>query len=76
MITNAFDDMPLPIYGVGKQQRDWLHVTDNCRGILTVLERGRSGEVYNIGGRDVEENLKIAQRLLRLMGKPERCSPT
>jgi dTDP-glucose 4,6-dehydratase len=71
LITNALDDKPLPIYGDGKQQRDWLHVDDNCRGILAVLERGRIGEVYNIGGLDVEENLSIARRLLRLVGKPE-----
>ncbi len=50
MITNALDGKPLPIYGDGKQQRDWLHVEDNCRGVLAVLERGRIGEVYNIGG--------------------------
>jgi dTDP-glucose 4,6-dehydratase len=71
MITNIFDDKPLPIYGDGKQQRDWLHVEDNCRGVLAVLERGRIGEVYNIGGLDVEENLTIARTLLRLIGKPE-----
>jgi dTDP-glucose 4,6-dehydratase len=71
MITNALDDKPLPIYGDGKQQRDWLHVEDNCRGVLAVLERGRIGEVYNIGGLDVEENLTMAHRLLRVMGKPE-----
>jgi dTDP-glucose 4,6-dehydratase len=71
MITNVLDDKPLPIYGDGKQQRDWLHVEDNCRGILAVLERGRIGEVYNIGGLDVEENLTMARRLLRLTGKPE-----
>ncbi|MGB6429587.1 MAG: dTDP-glucose 4,6-dehydratase [Candidatus Acidiferrales bacterium] len=71
MITNALDDKPLPIYGDGKQQRDWLHVEDNCRGILAVLERGRVGEVYNIGGREVEENLTMARRILRLTGKPE-----
>jgi len=71
MITNALNDKPLPIYGDGKQQRDWLHVEDNCRGILAVLERGRIGEVYNIGGLDVEENLTIARTLLRLIGKPE-----
>ena len=70
MITNAMDDKPLPIYGDGKQQRDWLHVEDNCRGILAVLERGRIGEVYNLGGVDIEENLSMAQRLLRVMGKP------
>jgi dTDP-glucose 4,6-dehydratase len=71
MITNALFDKPLPIYGDGKQQRDWLHVEDNCRGILAVLERGRVGEVYNIGGSHVEENLAMAQRLLRLTGKPD-----
>jgi dTDP-glucose 4,6-dehydratase len=71
MITNALDDKLLPIYGDGKQQRDWLHVEDNCRGILAVLERGRIGEVYNIGGLDVEENLTIARKLLRLTHKPE-----
>src|SRR6267154_2537199 len=71
MITNALQDEPLPIYGDGKQQRDWLHVEDNCRGILAVLERGRIGEVYNIGGSHVEENLSMAQRLLRLTGKPQ-----
>jgi dTDP-glucose 4,6-dehydratase len=71
MTTNALFDKPLPIYGDGKQQRDWLHVEDNCRAILAVLERGRIGEVYNIGGSHVEENLAMAQRLLRLIGKPE-----
>jgi dTDP-glucose 4,6-dehydratase len=71
MITNALDDKPLPIYGDGQQQRDWLHVEDNCRGILAVLERGRIGEVYNIGGLDIVENLTMARRLLRVMGKPE-----
>ena len=71
MITNALDHKPLPIYGDGKQQRDWLHVEDNCRGIFAVLEHGCVGEIYNIGGLDIEENLTLARRLLRLMGKPE-----
>jgi dTDP-glucose 4,6-dehydratase len=71
MITNAFEDRPLPIYGDGKQQRDWLHVEDNCRGILAVLERGRVGEVYNIGGSNIVDNLSMARHLLRLMNKPE-----
>ena len=71
MITNALDNKPLPIYGDGKQQRDWLHVEDNCRGILAVLERGQIGEVYNLGGIAIEENLTMAKRLLRAMGKPE-----
>ena len=71
MITNALDDKPLPIYGDGKQERDWLHVEDHCAGIVAVLERGRIGEVYNIGGTDVIENLTMARRLLRATGKPE-----
>jgi dTDP-glucose 4,6-dehydratase len=70
MITNALDGKPLPIYGDGRQQRDWLHVEDNCRGIMAVLEKGQIGEVYNIGGLDIEENLALAQCLLRLLGKP------
>lgn len=71
MITNALGDKPLPIYGDGQQQRDWLHVEDNCRGILAVLDRGRVGEVYNIGGLDIVDNLAMARRLLSAMGKPE-----
>ena len=71
MITSALDDKSLPIYGDGKQQRDWLHVEDNCRGVLAVLEKGRVGECYNIGGLDVVENLTIARRLLHLTGKTE-----
>jgi dTDP-glucose 4,6-dehydratase len=71
LITNAFDGKPLPIYGDGKQERDWLHVEDNCRGIFAVLNRGRMGEVYNIGGLDVVENLTMARRILRILERPE-----
>ncbi|HTZ73153.1 MAG TPA: dTDP-glucose 4,6-dehydratase, partial [Candidatus Aquilonibacter sp.] len=71
MITNLLGDKPLPIYGDGLQQRDWLHVEDNCRGIVAVLERGRIGEVYNIGGLDIVDNLVMARKLLAAMGKPE-----
>jgi len=71
MITNAFDRRPLPIYGDGKQERDWLHVEDNCRGILAVLENGRAGEIYNIGGLDIEENISVARQVLELIGRPE-----
>jgi dTDP-glucose 4,6-dehydratase len=71
MITNAFQDKPLPMYGDGRQQRDWLHVEDNCRGILAVLESGKLGEVYNIGGLSVSENLSIVKELLRLVRKPD-----
>jgi dTDP-glucose 4,6-dehydratase len=71
MIMNAVEDKQVPIYGDGKQQRDWLHVEDNCRGILAVLERGRCGEVYNISGLDVVENIALAKRVLALTSKPE-----
>jgi dTDP-glucose 4,6-dehydratase len=69
MITNALSDKVLPVYGDGKQQRDWLHVEDNCRGILAVLEKGKIGEVYNIGGLEIEENLTLVGRILRMTGK-------
>jgi len=69
MITNALDDKPLPVYGDGRQQRDWLHVEDNCRGVLAVLQNGRVGEVYNIGGQHIEENVAIARRVLQLTNK-------
>jgi dTDP-glucose 4,6-dehydratase len=71
MITNALEDRTVPVYGDGLQQRDWLHVEDNCRGILSALECGRIGEVYNIGGPDVVDNLSMARRILHIMGKPE-----
>ncbi len=71
LITNALSDKPLPIYGDGGQQRNWLHVEDNCRAILAVLEHGRLGGVYNIGGLDVEDNLSMARRLLLLLQKPD-----
>jgi dTDP-glucose 4,6-dehydratase len=71
MIINALSDKALPVYGDGEQQRDWLHVEDNCRGILAVLERGKIGEVYNIGGLDLVENLSMVRRILQLVGKPE-----
>jgi dTDP-glucose 4,6-dehydratase len=67
----ASSPKPLPIYGDGKQERNWLRVEDHCHGIQAVLERGPSGEVYNIGGVDVVENLTMARRLLRSTGKPE-----
>jgi len=69
MITNALNDKALPLYGDGRQERDWLHVEDNCRGIASVLERGKLGEIYNIGGAEPHENVDVALQLLQLMGR-------
>jgi dTDP-glucose 4,6-dehydratase len=71
MIARALAGTPLPIYGDGLQQRNWLHVDDNCRAILAVLERGRLGHIYNIGGADARDNLSMARDLLKIIGKPE-----
>jgi dTDP-glucose 4,6-dehydratase len=71
MICNAFEERPLPVYGDGGQERDWLHVEDNCRGIYAVLQKGQPGEAYNIGGGSVEKNLDMVRRILKIMGKPE-----
>ncbi|HKT70665.1 MAG TPA: dTDP-glucose 4,6-dehydratase [Terriglobales bacterium] len=71
MIANALEDKPLPIYGDGLQERDWLYVEDHCRALSAVLERGCDGEVYNIGGGNTETNLAMVRRILRVLGKPE-----
>lgn len=71
VITNALEQKPIPVYGDGLQQRNWVHVEDNCRALVSVLERGRIGEVYNIGGPDVVDNLTMVRRILRLMKQPE-----
>jgi|SRR5579871_502544 len=71
MIANAREDKPLPVYGDGMQVRDWLYVDDHCRGIRAVLERGRDGEIYNIGGNRSLPNMEVVRRVLQLTGKPE-----
>jgi dTDP-glucose 4,6-dehydratase len=71
MIANAFDDKRLPVYGDGQQIRDWLYVDDHCRGIKAVLEKGREGEIYNIGGNRSLPNLEVVHKVLQLTGKPE-----
>jgi dTDP-glucose 4,6-dehydratase len=63
IILNAIDGRPLPIYGDGANVRDWLHVEDHCAGLLLVLERGRPGEKYNVGGSNERTNLEIVDRL-------------
>jgi dTDP-glucose 4,6-dehydratase len=64
-IVNILSGKPLPIYGDGRNVRDWLHVSDHCRGIALVLERGRVGETYNLGGRCEAENLTLVRTLCR-----------
>ena len=69
--TNALDDIRLPLYGDGLQARDYTHVEDHCRGILLVLEKGETGEVYNIGAGNEMQNIDMARSLLAEIGKPE-----
>ena len=71
-VTNALDDRPLPLYGDGRNVRDWLYVLDNCAAIDLVLRKGADGEVYNIGGGHEVENVVLTREILRLTGKPER----
>ena len=68
MTTNALDGEPLPVYGDGRQIRDWLWVEDHCAGIELVLREGAPGEVYNVGGDDERENVEIVSRILELTG--------
>ena len=68
---NALRDQPLPVYGRGSQQRDRLYVDDHCRGILTVLEEGDPGEVYNIGANNNRDNLTVARAICARLSKPE-----
>ncbi len=69
-ITNLLADQPIPVYGTGQNVRDWIHVSDHCRGIDAALRRGRFGEIYNFGGRTERTNLEITHLLLELLGKP------
>jgi dTDP-glucose 4,6-dehydratase len=69
-VTNAIDDIPVPLYGDGRNVRDWLHVVDHCRGVDLLIERGISGEVYNIGGGNEVQNVDLTHRILSLVGKP------
>jgi dTDP-glucose 4,6-dehydratase (EC 4.2.1.46) len=70
-ILNAMQDKPLPVYGKGENVRDWIYVMDNCSGIDTVLNKGKFGEVYNIGGGNEKTNIEITHMILDLLGKPE-----
>lgn len=65
IIRTALNEEPIPIYGDGKNVRDWLYVLDHCKGIALVLEKGKPGEAYNIGGRNERENIYIAQQICK-----------
>ncbi len=71
MIINAFNDKPLPVYGDGKNVRDWIHTEDHASAIWTVLTNGLPGEVYNIGGNNERYNIDIVKLVLAALGKPE-----
>ncbi len=70
-ITNALDNLPLPIYGDGLQMRDYQYVEDHCEGIDVVLQRGKPGEIYNLGTGVETRNIDMARMILQLLGKPE-----
>jgi dTDP-glucose 4,6-dehydratase len=70
-VTNAIDDQPLPLYGDGRNVRDWLYVEDHCAAVDFLIEHGIDGETYNIGGGNERENRDITKKILELTGKPE-----
>ncbi len=71
MIVNALQNKPLPVYGEGKNVRDWLYVEDHCRAVDLILTKGTPGEVYNVGGSNEKTNIEIVRALCRLLGKDE-----
>ncbi|AGB42122.1 dTDP-glucose 4,6-dehydratase [Halobacteroides halobius DSM 5150] len=70
-LTNALADKELPLYGDGKNVRDWLYVKDHCRAIDVVLHQGKNGEVYNVGGNNEKTNIEITKAILKIVNKPE-----
>ena len=71
MILNTLEDKPLPVYGDGKNVRDWLYVEDHCRAIGRILENGRVGEIYNVGGHNEKQNIEVVKTILHTLGKSE-----
>lgn len=71
MILNALEDKPLPVYGDGRNVRDWIYVGDHCEAIQAVMEKGVPGEVYNIGGNSERENITVVKKILAAVGKGE-----
>lgn len=70
-IANALAGQPIPLYGQGRNVRNWIHVEDHCAGLWAVLDRGREGAVYNLGGDDEVDNLTLLRRLLALLGRDD-----
>lgn len=70
LLANALRDEPIPVYGDGRNVRDWIYVDDHCRAILKAIEKGRPGAVYNIGARNERPNLEVVESLLQMIGKP------
>lgn len=70
-VKKALANEPLPVYGDGKHRRKWLYVEDHCRALLHLLERGKRGEIYHVAGEQELENLELAKKILKLLGKPE-----
>lgn len=71
MIANAMAGQPLPVYGDGKNVRDWIYVDDHCRAVWLAYKKGRSGETYNIGARNELENINVVRSILAALGRPE-----
>ena len=70
VLSNAINDMPIPVYGDGRNVRDWIYVDDHCRAILLITQRGRAGETYNIGARNELKNIEVVESILDALGKP------
>jgi dTDP-glucose 4,6-dehydratase len=70
LISNALEGRPIPVYGDGRNVRDWIYVDDHCRAILLALEKGRAGEHYNVGARNCRRNLEVVESILDALGKP------
>lgn len=71
MVLNALQYKPLPVYGEGINIRDWLYVTDHCRAIELILQRGKPGEIYNVGGHNERRNIDVVKLVCKELGKPE-----
>jgi dTDP-glucose 4,6-dehydratase len=71
MITHALRDLPLPVYGDGKNVRDWIHVEDHCAGIEAIIRNGKIGETYCLGGNAERTNIEVVKNILVMLGKPE-----